>query len=153
MRKRWLSALLALVAAGCGSTAGSRGPELAGVPLVKGVRVVEHVRRCDRGANPYCAVQLVVVDDGYSSSGALESSERRYLHSIGWSSSAADIGSERAADSPGQKLRLTYSTAALDLQAVDLGWIRRAPEIALAISKTMFARQPALSLMLETGSS
>ena len=153
MRKRWFTAMLALAAAGCGAGASSRSPNLAGVPLIKGVSIVEHVRRCDRGANPYCAVQLVVVDTHYSSSAALLSSERRYLRSIGWAASAADIGSERAASSPGGKLRLTYATAALDLQAVDLGWIRRSPAIALAIARTMFERQPARAPMLEPGSS
>ncbi len=144
---------LALALAGCGSGQSSRAPNLAGVPLIKGTKVVAHVRRCDRGANPYCAIQLVVVSDRYGSSQALLDSEKRYLHSIGWSMSNADIGLERAASSPGAKLRLIYATAALDLQALDLGWIKRSPAIGRAMSQTMFARKPALSLMLETGSS
>jgi hypothetical protein len=153
MTKLAWSVVVAAVLAGCGAGGTSRGPSLAGVPLTSGTQVVAHVRRCDRGANPYCAIQLVVVGPRFGSSQALLISEREYLHSIGWSSSNADIGNEHAASSPGQKLRLTYATAALDLQAVDLGWIRRSPAIGLALSRTMFARQPALSLMLETGSS
>jgi hypothetical protein len=154
MKKLWLGVgvALALAAAGCGQST-ARGPTLAGVPLPPGTKVVEHVRRCDRGANPYCAIQLVVVGRRYKSSLALLDSERRHLRAIGWSSSSADIGTERAADSPGHKLRLVYATAALDLQAVDLGWVRRSPEISTALSRTMFARQSAMSLMLETGSS
>jgi hypothetical protein len=151
MKKLGRSLVVAVLLVGCGGA--SRGPNLAGVPLTTGTKVVAHVRRCDRGANPYCAIQLVVVGPHYSSSAALLISERKYLHSIGWSASNADIGTERAASSPGQKLRLTYSTAALDLQALDLGWIRRSPAVGMAMSRTMFARQSALSLMLETGSS
>jgi hypothetical protein len=153
MKKLAWSVVVAVVLAGCGTGGTSRGPSLAGVPLTSGTRVVAHVRRCDPGASPYCAIQLVVVGPRYGSSQSLLVSERAHLHSIGWSSSNAQVGSEHAASSPGQKLRLTYATAALDLQAVDLGWIRRSPAIGLALSRTMFARQPALSLMLETGSS
>jgi hypothetical protein len=153
MKKLAWSVFVAVVLAGCGGSGASRGPSLAGVPLASGTRVVAHVRRCDPGASPYCAIQLVAVGPRYGSSQALLVSERKYLQSIGWSTSNADIGIEHGASSPGQKLRLTYATAALDLQAVDLGWIRRSPAIGRALSRTMFARQPALSLMLETGSS
>ena len=153
MKKLAWSVVVAVVLAGCGGSGTSRGPSLARVPLIAGTRVVAHVRRCDPGASPYCAIQLVAVGPRYASSQALLIGERKYLQSIGWASSNANIGLEHAASSPGQKLRLTYATAALDLQAVDLGWIRRSPVIGLALSRTMFARQPAISLMLETGSS
>jgi hypothetical protein len=153
MKKLWLplSAAVALVAAGCGSS-GSRGPSLSGVPLVPGTQVVEHVRRCDPGANPYCAVQLVVVDKHASSSQALLIAERQHLKSLGWTLTEADTGDEAAANSPGHKLRLTYATAALDLKDIDLGWIRRSPKIGLALSRAMFDRDSAISLMLQTGS-
>jgi len=144
---------LALLAAGCGQGASARSPDLAGVPLTGGTHVVAHIRRCDRGANPYCAVQLVVVGSRYRSSSGLLASERRHLRSLGWTSADADTGVERAADSPGHKFRLTYATAALDLQAWTLGWIERSRPIARELSRTMFSRAPALSLMLETGSS
>jgi hypothetical protein len=146
-----VSIAVALVAAGCGGSA-SRGPSLSGVPLTPGMRVIEHVRRCDRGKNPYCAVQLVVVGRHASSSEALLAAEREHLRSLGWSLTEADNGDETAADSPGHKLRLTYATAALDLKDVDLGWIKRSPKISLALSRVMFDRQPAISLMLQTGS-
>lgn len=153
MRKLAWSVFVAVLVAGCGGSGRSHGPSLAGVPLTSGTTVVAHVRRCDPGASPYCAIQLVVVGPRYRSSQALLDSERKHLHSIGWSAANADIGLEQGASSPGAKLRLTYATAALDLQAVDLGWVKRSPAIGRALSRTMFARQPAMSLMLETGSS
>lgn len=152
MKKLWLPVVLALglVATGCGGT--SKGPNLSGVPLTPGSHVVKHVRRCDRGSNPYCALQLVVVNKRAPSSAALLASERRHLHALGWTLTDADNGDESAAESPGHKLRLTYSTAALDLKDLDLGWIKRAPKIGLALSRVMFDRQPAISLMLQSGS-
>ena len=44
---------------------------------------------------------------------------------LGWTGANADTGQQRAADSPGHKLRLTYAPAAGDLQGIDLGWIKR----------------------------
>ncbi|MGA2009129.1 MAG: hypothetical protein ABSH51_01145 [Solirubrobacteraceae bacterium] len=154
-RARWslLATAVAALAAGCGSSHSGRGPTLSGVPLVGATRIVAHVRRCDSGANPYCAVQLVVVGDGYASSGALAIAESRHLSKLGWSSSQGDFGLEGAADSPGHGLRLTYAPANLDLEGIDLGWITRAPLIAHALSSEMFDRAAAMSLMLETGSS
>ncbi len=146
-----LAAALAL--AGCAQSASSRSPTLAAVPLPKGARVVAHVRRCDRGANPYCAVQVVVVGARYRSSSALMSGETRHLKSIGWAQSSGDTGDEQAAESPGHRLRLTYATAVKDLQGVDLGWIRRSPLITNELSRVIFSRAPAVSLMLERGSS
>jgi hypothetical protein len=144
---------IALGVAGCGQSTGSHSPNLAGVPLTGGTRVVFHVRRCDRGANPYCAIQLVVVGNHYRTSTALQASERRHLKALGWGMADADTGDEHGADSPGHTLRLTYATAALDLKDIDLGWVQRSPRIARSLSRTMFARSSALSLMLETGSS
>lgn len=115
--------------------------------------MVAHNRRCDRGANPYCAVQLVVVGGRYSTSSRLMSGERKRLASLGWTQTNGDTGLEQGADSPGHKLRLTYAIASDDLKGIDLGWIRRSPRIALALSRVMFDRNPAMSLMLETGSS
>lgn len=152
-RPWWLAVMAALALAGCARSASSASPTLAAVPLAKGTRVIAHVRRCDRGANPYCAVQLIVVGGRYRSSAALMSGESRYLRSLGWAQTNGDTGREEAAESPGHKLRLTFATAALDLQGVDLGWIRRSPLITDALSRVMFSRASALSLMLETGSS
>jgi hypothetical protein len=154
-RRSWTAAvvLAALPLAGCGQSSASMAPVLSGVPLAARARVVAHIRRCDRGANPYCAVQLVLVGARYRSSAALLSSERRRLESLGWGPGNGDTGDERAADSPGHKLRLTYATAALDLKDIDLGWINRSRLIAMTLSREMFDRAPALSLMLETGPS
>jgi hypothetical protein len=153
MKKLWLpvSVAVALVAAGCGSSS-SRGPTLAGVPLTPGTEVIEHVRRCDGGANAYCAVQLVVVSRRAPNSDALLTAERKHLRSLGWTLTEADTGDETAANSPGHKLRLTYATAALDLKDIDLGWVRRSPKIGRALSRAMFDRASAISLMLQTGS-
>ncbi len=153
---RWATILLlaGLAPAGCGGGAPSgRGPTLAAVPLIAGTRVVASVRRCDGGANPYCAVQLVVVGHGYSSAGALVAQEARHLKRLGWSTAQGDFGTEGAADSPGHGLRLTYAPDNLDLEGIDLGWITRAPVIGRALSAEMFARAPAMSLMLQDGAS
>ena len=148
-----LAAAVSVLSAGCGASAASRTPDLAGVPLASGAQVLASVRRCDRGANPYCAVQLVIADRRYRTSTDLFKGERDHLHALGWTATNADTGDEHAADSPGHQLRLTFATAALDLKDVDLGWIQRAGIIARTLSATMFKRQSALSLMLETGSS
>ena len=96
-------------------------------------------------------MQLVVVGRGPGGAAPLVTREHERLKALGWTSSQGDTGKEQAADSPGHKLRLTYAGASDDLQALDMGWIRRAPLIGRALSETMFARTPALSLMLQTG--
>lgn len=141
---------LGLAGAGCGQSAGSRVPSLDRVPLIPRTRVVAHVTRCDPGANRYCAVQLVVVGS-YASSEALLKQERKYLQSLGWKLVGAQTGDERAAESPEHRYHLVFATAALDLKDWDLGWVKRSPMIALALSQTMINRQPALSMMLESG--
>ncbi|MGI9183744.1 MAG: hypothetical protein ACR2GZ_02075 [Solirubrobacteraceae bacterium] len=148
-----LVAALAGLLAGCGSSVSHRTPPPAGVPLIGGAQVLASVRRCDRGASAYCAVQMVIADPQYGNSTELLIGERHYLQGLGWTVTNADTGDEHAADSPGHKLRLTYATAALELKDVDLGWVQRARVIAHALSRAMFGRQAALSLMLETGSS
>ena len=155
MRKAWFSLLLpaALSAglAGCGR-GGSRAPLRAnGLPLVAGARVVAQARQCDRGANPFCALELVAVNPRYRSSGDFVVAERRRLHALGWSLVGAQAAGERAAESPGHKLRVTYSTAISDLQQIELGLIRRAHTIELALSQTLLVGTPAISLMLEDG--
>jgi hypothetical protein len=143
----------AVALAGCGGGSTSSSPDLTSVPMIRGMRVVGHIRRCDRGANPYCAVQVVVVGDRSPSSTRLLDDEAKHLASLGWTQTIGDTGDESGADSPGHKLRLTYATAASDLEGVDLGWITRAPSITHTLSRVMFDRAPAISFMLETGSS
>ncbi len=143
------AASAAIAICGCGT--GPRTPSLAGVPLVGGARVVAEHRACDKGANAYCTLQAVVVDDRFATSTALLARQNAKLLSTGWTGTHADTGDERAAMAPGAKLRLTYATASSDLRAIDLGWIVRGQEIALALSRALFARKSAMSLLLEIG--
>jgi len=145
-------AALALALAGCGGTGGSQTSlDIKQVPLVSGASVLAQARQCDQGANAFCALEAVIVDRRYHSSGALVASEHRQLRKLGWSSMAGDDGDEQAAESPGHKLRLTYATAANDLIGIDEKWIKRPGSIGLALSRTMFNRTAAMSVMLEVG--
>jgi hypothetical protein len=144
--------LLGTAVAGCGA-GGMRTPRLSSLPLVDGARVAAQEQVCDKGANPYCALDLVLIDPRYKSSNDLLSAERRELRKHGWTGANADTGDERAADSPGHKLRATYATAYGDLKGIDFVWIKRPRSIELALSRTMFDRVPAISVMLEIGPS
>ena len=150
-----LVAAAALIAAlsGCGHSASKHPPDVSGLPLVNGAKVITRVQRCDKGANAYCAVQMVVVGSHFRTSIDLLKSEQDHLLKLGWSLVNGDTGSERAAESPGHKLRLTYATAYGDLTGIDLGWIKRAHPIALALSHTLFNQTSAMSMMLEVGPS
>ncbi len=123
------------------------------MPLVDGAQVIARVRSCDRGDNAYCALQLVVVGQGFRSSTDLLAGEARRLRALGWTSTIGDTPRERSADSPGHRLRLSYARASDDLFSWDQGTLRRRPGIARALGYAMFRRAPALSLMLQTGSS
>jgi hypothetical protein len=148
-----LPALALSLLAGCGQSTGKRAPSLSELPLVRGADIVAQVRQCDRGANAFCAWQLVVVDHRYRTSGALVRAEHRLIHKLGWRGADADTGEENSSDSPGHKLRVTYATADGDLLGIDLGWIRRPRKITLALSRVMFDRSSAMSVMLELGTS
>ena len=158
VRSRALVALVAVAAlgaaiAGCGSGSGSHRPNLTQLPLVDGANVVAQVHSCDRGKNAYCAIELVVVDRRYKTSTDLVKEEHAQLRQHGWTGGQGDFSQQKAADSPGHKLRVTYATAAGDLRGVDLGSIQRPREITLALSRTMFDQAPAMSIMLEVGAS
>lgn len=145
-------AALALAAlAGCGQSGSSRAPALGQLPLVDGARIVSQARQCDRGADAFCAVSAVVVDPRYGSSGAFVASEHRHLRRLGWTSMAGDNGDERAAESPGHKLRVTYTTGKNDLLGWDLGWIKRPYPIVTALDRLLIAGTPSMSIMLEAG--
>ncbi len=153
--RSWLTSTLAagcVALAGCGG-GGARQVDLAGVPLPGGTRIATHVESCDRGANAYCAQQLVVIGERYRTSMALLDREMRKLAQLGWSSSQGADGDEMAAESPGHRLRLTYATAYDDLLGVDSNWIKRRRPVARALSDAVFDRAPAISLMLQRGSS
>jgi hypothetical protein len=151
---RALPALLAggsLALAGCGSGGATRPLSLSQLPLVPGATVVAQARQCDGGSHAFCALQAVIVDRRFDSSGAFVKSEQDHLHSLGWTTSAGDDGDEVAADSPGHKLRVTYATAINDLIGIDETWIKRPRAIGLKLAQTMFRGTPAMSILLEVG--
>ena len=155
--RRLTGALLAPIAvavavAGCAAS-GPRRPPLRSVPLVAGARVVARVSACDVGAYPYCALDLVLVSPGSSSAQELVARERRWLRRRGWIRVLAQNGDESAADSPDDRFRVTYTTAALDLKDVDRGWIKRPRSIALALSHVIYQGSPAMSMMVVAGPS
>jgi len=150
MRRGLLLGLLAL--AGCGAQAGSGNiSRPSSLPLVHGARVLVRTTECDKSANAFCAEELVVIDPRLHSSGALVSRERFRLRKRGWTFGEGDIPDEQSASSPDGKLRVTYATGPADLLGIDLGWIKRADSVALALSRAMFDRTPTMSLMLESG--
>ena len=145
-------ALTALLG-GCGSSTPQRTPTVGAIPLLSGAHVATQVRRCDPGSRAFCSIELVVLDPRYKSSDNLAHDESKHLRKAGWSLADGDTATESSANSPGHKLRLTYSTAADDLQQIDLGAITRAHPITLALSSSMFDRAAAMSMMLEVGAS
>jgi hypothetical protein len=143
--------LVGLLLAGCGS-GGARTPDPGRLPLVAGSRVAERVRACDSGTSAYCAVEMVIVDPQMRTSWQLIAAEQRLLYRRRWTPEDAINGNEHAAQSPGDKWRVTYATAYGDLQGIDLGWIQRSHRITTALSDALFNRSPAISMMLEVGS-
>jgi hypothetical protein len=142
---------IALVLAGCSPDTGPRSPSLATVPLAPHSRVLLQIRACNSGNNSFCALQLVVVGDGYPSSDALLESETGTLHKLHWRSVNADTGLQRAAYSPSGKLRLTYATAHGELEGIELGWAKRRRAIEVALAHALFRKTPALSFLVEEG--
>jgi hypothetical protein len=140
----------AIAVAGCGGDA-PRHPALGSVPIVGGGRVVARANSCDAGANAYCALDVVLVDPQFKSAQALVAGERRWLKRRGWIRISAQTGDELAADSPGDRLRVTYATAALDLKYIDLGWIKRPQAISLALSHAIYDGSSAMSMMVVAG--
>lgn len=144
---------IAGVLAGCGADTPSRSPDLRALPLPSGVQIASQTHVCDRGANAYCAIELVVLDPHAASSADLVVREHALLKRRGWSGASADNGNERAADSPGHKLRVTYATAASELGNIDLAFVKRSRATALALSRALFGRASAMALLLEVGAS
>jgi hypothetical protein len=139
--------------AGCGHSTNHTKLSLQQLPLVPGAKVATVIKQCDRGANAFCALELVIVNQKYRSSDELEKAEHRWVRAAGWRGVGGDTIYENAAESPGHKLRVTYATAADDLRAVDLGYIHRPSTLAVAMSRTMFSHVPAMSVLLESGDS
>jgi hypothetical protein len=148
-----VAALIAFVVAGCGSAPARRTPDPAGLPLVAGTRVVASARHCDTGSNAFCVIEMVAVNPRFSTASKLLAAQSDQLRSLGWTPAGPEIGEERAAESPGHRLWASLATAYGDLKGVDLGWITRSRSIALALSKAMFERAPAISIKLQAGSS
>ena len=123
------------------------------IPLVPGAKISSQARACDRGSRAYCAIDLVVVDHRYVSSDVLALDESHVLRKHGWSLADGETDLQTAANSPGHKLRLTYSTANGDLRQIVLGQINRPWPITYALSHTMFDRMAAMSMRLEVGAS
>jgi hypothetical protein len=146
-----LVVVVVIVTTGRGGTPRAIG--LRNIPLPAGTRVVTNIRSCDRGINPYCAQQVVIVGDRYPSSTALRTAYGQQLAKLGWTMAKGPDGNETAADSPSHELRLTYATAYEDLLGVDSKWIQRTAAISHSLSTAMFNRAPALSIMLVRGSS
>jgi hypothetical protein len=143
----------ALALTACGGSSSTSSPlSISQLPLVQGATVASEQRQCDPGSNAFCSVEAVIVDRRFGSSGALLAAEQHQLRTRGWSATAGDNGKERAAESPGHKLRVTYATAEGDLLGSDEGWIKRPRPIVLSLSRVMFDRTPAMSVMLEAGS-
>jgi hypothetical protein len=141
-----------LAVAGCGGSA-PRHPSLGAVPLVPGGRVIVQANACDAGANAYCALDVVFVNPRFKSAQALVMNERRWLKRSGWIRVSAQTGDELAADSPSDRLRVTYATASLDLKDIDLGWIKRPRAISLALSDAIYDGSPAMSVNVVAGPS
>ena len=158
MTRRLVAAVVlagSLAAAGCGAGSRAGAPTVGRVPVPAGARIVARVRRCDTGAHAYCAQELVLSAPAgrYASSTALQTAETRRLARAGWARAEGDTTHELSADSPGSGLRLVYATGQADLESIDLGTIDRSRAVARALARRMFARAPALSLILETGTS
>lgn len=139
----------ALSVAACG--AGDRTPSLKDLPLVPGAQVVVTRHVCDKGSNAYCALELVLTDSRFSSSRDMQRAERRLLKRHRWSQVNAPVGQELAADSPRGRLRVTYAAANLELQAADLGWVRRPRSIVLTLSRALFDHTTAMAVVLQAG--
>ncbi|MBV8218880.1 MAG: hypothetical protein JO325_10480 [Solirubrobacterales bacterium] len=89
----------------------------------------------------------------YDSSDVLAHQERKWLRQHGWSLADGDTSVQSGANSAGHKLRLTFTSAADDLQEIDLGIIIRPWPITYALSSSMFDRAAAMSMRLEVGAS
>lgn len=113
--------------------------------------MVSAQRVCDRGTNAYCALELVVVGHGYRSSQEMQRAERLLLKSHGWKRVNAPVGQELAADSPGGRLRVTYATDSQELEAIDLGWVKRPRALSLTLSRELFGHASALAMLVQFG--
>ncbi len=143
------SAGAAILLSGCGTA--DRTPSVQGLPLASGSHVVVRQKVCDKGSDAYCAVEMVVRGASYPNSRSLALAEKLILKQRRWSKVNAPVGLELAADSPGDRLRVTYAGAGAELQAIDLGWIQRSRQISLALSREIFNHRAAMAILLQLG--
>jgi hypothetical protein len=155
MRKLLIALAGALLLAGCGGISNNRSVGVKNVPLPHGAQVTARVDVCDRGANAYCAEQLVITGGPgrYASSADLLNSENAHLKQLGWTDNRGNTGKQLAAQSPGNEYRIYFNTAYNDLLALDMGYIHRSAPIGRALSAAIFNRASAISVMLVRGSS
>lgn len=147
-----LALLAALGLSACGGS-GDHVPDLAGLPLVPGSRIVARVQKCDSGANAYCAIELAVYDKRYGNSDDLFGAEKKLLHAHHWTDANGLVGPESAADSPGHKLHLTYATANSELDAIDEHYVTRPWKLVSALSNALLGNStPAMAMILELDS-
>jgi hypothetical protein len=137
--------------AGCGSS-GPRVPDVSKLPLLPGTKIQVEQRVCDSGSNPYCGWEIVVANAGYHDADQLFAAEHQLLSSRHWTGADAGSDGSHAADSPDGKLRLIYATPFEDLYGTANG-VRRTQQVKVALSSAVFDHTPALSMLLELGSS
>jgi hypothetical protein len=147
-----MAVLAALGLAACGGS-GDHVPNLAGLPLVPGSRIVARTQLCDPGADAYCAIEFAVYNRRYANSDDLFGAEKKLLHRHHWTDANGLVGPESAADSPGHKLHLTYATAGSELDATAEHYVTRPRSIVSALSNSFFGTStPAMAMILELDS-
>jgi hypothetical protein len=144
-------AVAAIALAGCGKGASSTPLSVHELPMVPGVQILAQARQCDTGANAFCSLELVVADGRFHSSGDLVTLEGRLLHRAGWIRVPGDAGNEGGANSPGDKLHLSYGTALADLIGTGVNWFKRSKSLALVLSHQVMAHVPTMALTLTAG--
>ncbi len=144
--------LAALGLSACGGSS-DHVPNLAGLPLVPGSRIVARVKQCDPGANAYCAIELAVYNRHYGNSDDLFGAEKKLLQHAHWTNANGLVGPESAADSPGHKLHLTYAAAGSELYSTAEHYVKRPPSIVTALSNAIWGEgTPAMAMIVEVDS-
>jgi hypothetical protein len=146
------AALCAALVGACGSTR-PHVPDLAVLPLPPATRIYTQIRSCNPGRSAYCALDLVLVGaaDRYATPVQVFDAEEAVLHRRRWEPVYADYGLQYAELSPGKRWRVIFAPDDHTLRLIDLGDIQRPRALALALSRALFARLPAISLVLEFG--
>ena len=132
------------------------------------MRIITNVARCDPGARHFCGRELVVLATGATAGAGgtaalgstaaeeraaapLMAAEHAALSHAGWSASGGEVAGEASGSSPGGRRWVSYGPAAIDLHAIGVGNLSRAPAIVAALRREVATRAPALSMLVETG--